>query len=238
MKNKDLLSTKYAVNIMCPKYKETRARTPEKKEDQFERIIKVGTELFLKKGFEGFSMRNLAEDLHMTKNNLYNYVSSKRELWIAIRNKFYNQFKTENLEIIKNHQGSNTELILEISKHFIEFAERDHDVFLMMFAPTNAPPSKGVGKIEKKYREYRLLDGTTKLVQKTIDSGEIGDKNPALISLLIFSLLFGSTYIDFNRRVLNPVLENVQLSVKDISPEEFQNYIISIIEKLLTNDLV
>jgi len=50
-------------------------------------------------------MRNLAQKLDMTKNNLYNYVESKRELWIAIRNKFYKQFKEENIEIIKSYNN-------------------------------------------------------------------------------------------------------------------------------------
>ena len=99
---------------MNPKLKQTRARSEEKKEEQFERILDAGKKLFLRKGSEGFSMRNLAEMLDMTKNNLYNYIESKRELWIAIRNKFYNQFKEENLEIIKNHKGSKCELILKL----------------------------------------------------------------------------------------------------------------------------
>ena len=89
---------------MNPKIKQTRARSEDKKADQFERILEAGKELFLQKGAQGFSMRNLAEKLGMTKNNLYNYIESKRELWIAIRNRFYNQFKEENLEIIRNNK--------------------------------------------------------------------------------------------------------------------------------------
>ena len=57
---------------MTPKYKVTRARSEEKKKEQFERILEIGKELFTKKGIGGFSMRNLAQKLDMTKNNLYN----------------------------------------------------------------------------------------------------------------------------------------------------------------------
>ena len=99
---------------MSPKLKQTRARSEEKKADQFERILEAGKKLFLEKGAEGFSMRNLAEMLGMTKNNLYNYVESKRELWIAIRNRFYEQFKQENIKILKSHNGSNIELLMKI----------------------------------------------------------------------------------------------------------------------------
>ncbi len=223
---------------MSPKYKVTRARSEEKKEDQFERIIEAGKTLFLKKGVDGFSMRNLADNLGMTKNNLYNYVSSKRELWIAIRNKFYSQFKQENLEIIRNHQGTNKELMLKLFDHFNTFAKRDNGVFSMMFVWSNAPPSKNIGKIEETYKEFRLLDGTTKILRKSVENGEFSVKNPPLASILIYSILFGTTYVDINRKEGNPLLENIQFAIDDISSEEFHAYVVNILEKLLTMDLL
>ncbi len=223
---------------MSPKLKQTRARSEEKKEEQFDRILETGKELFLKRGAKGFSMRNLAEMLGMTKNNLYNYIESKRELWIAIRNRFYKQFKDENIKILKSHNGSNIELLMEICRHFIEFAERDFGVFIMMHALTNAPTSEKVGKFEKKYREFRLLDGTTSLINKTMEKNEIQKGNPAIVALFLYSLLFGAVYIDMNRREKIPILENIQLSIADVSSQDFQEYVLKIIDKLLKEDLL
>jgi len=223
---------------MTPKLKQTRARSEEKKEEQYERIIETGKELFLKKGNKGFSMRNLAELLDMTKNNLYNYFESKRELWIAIRNRFYKQFKDENIKILKSHNGPNIELVMKIFRHFFKFAERDFGVFIMMHALTSAPTSDKVGPIEKKYREYRLLDGTTDLIKKTLEKKEIRDGDPALIALFLYSLLFGAVYIDMNRREKIPILENIQLSIANVSSQDFQEYVLDIIEKLLKKDLL
>ncbi len=223
---------------MAPKYKVTRARSQEKKEDQFERIIQAGIKIFQKKGSEGFSLRNLADELGMTKNNIYNYISSKRELWLAIRNKFYSQFQEENRKIMEEHEGTEIDLLLEFSKHYAEFAKRDYAVFRMMFATSSAPPSDKVGKIEKTYKEFRLLDGTSRSFQKAKNSGEINTKNPAIAALFLYSLLFGATYVNMNRREGNPVLENIQLSVDDISNEEFHEYVFNIVEKLLTLDML
>ena len=224
---------------MTPKFKQTRARSEDKKADQFENILEAGKQLFLEKGAQGFSMRNLAEKLDMTKNNLYNYVDSKRELWIAIRNKFYNQFREENIEIIKNHEGSTCDLLLKIFNHFFEFAERDFGVFTMMHTPTSAPySSKPPGEFEKKYHEFRLLDGNTKLLEQSRDRGETKLENPALVSLFLYSLIFGATYIEMNRRNENPILENIQLSIKDVSSEEFQGYVIRVIERLLKENIL
>ena len=187
-------------------------------------------------------MRNLAEMLDMTKNNLYNYVSSKRELWIAIRNKFYNQFKEENLEIIKNHKGSTYELIMKLHEHFLDFAARDYDKFRMMFNIVDAPHSNKIGPIESKYKEYRLLDGTTRLIQEAIDKGEINGANSALLSLFTYSLLMGVAYIEMARAknkwgAPSPVWETIQLSQMDVTSETVKECTLKVIKDVLQNGL-
>ena len=62
----------------------TRARSPIKKAEKFEEILKEGRNLFLKHGSEGFNMRAIAKKVDMQQGNLYNYVQSKRELWFAV----------------------------------------------------------------------------------------------------------------------------------------------------------
>ena len=222
---------------MSPKMKQTRARSEDKKADQFERILEAGKQLFLEKGTQGFSMRNLAEMLGMTKNNLYNYVESKRELWIAIRNKFYSQFKEENLKIVENHEGSTCDLIIKLYGHFLDFAHRDYDKFRMMFNVVDAPPSNKIGPIESDYKEFRLLDGTTKLIQKAIDEGEIKEGSASLLSLFTYSVVMGVGYIQMMRTdkhgAPRPVWETIQLSRVDVSYEDFKKYTLKVRDDLL-----
>ena len=230
------------IEKLTPKLKQTRARSDDKKADQFERILEAGKELFLEKGTSGFSMRNLAEMLGMTKNNLYNYVTSKRELWVAIRNKFYNQFREENLEIVKKHKGPTFELIIKLYEHFLDFAARDYDKFRMMFNIVDAPHSNKIGPIESKYREYRLLDGTTRLIQQSVDKGEINGGNSALLSLFTFSLVMGVSYIEMARAknkwgAPSPVWETFQLSQVDITSETVKECTLKVIEEILKKGL-
>ena len=230
---------------MVPKLKQTRARSEDKKADQFEKILEAGTQLFLEKGTQGFSMPNLAEMLNMTKNNLYNYIESKRELWIAIRNRFYNMFKEENQEIISKHEGSACQLLLKLFEHFLDFAERDYDKFKMMFNVVDAPPSNKIGPIEKTYKEFGLLDGTTRLIQEAIDNGEIQGDKASLLSLFSYSVLMGVAYLEMNRTEKYktapiPVWETIQLSKLDVSNKTFKEYTLEVLEYILTqnnNDL-
>jgi len=65
---------------MNPKLKQTRAKSKDKKADQFEIILETGKKLFLSKGARGFTMRNLAEMLGMNRNDKLGLVIGQEEI--------------------------------------------------------------------------------------------------------------------------------------------------------------
>ena len=188
--------------------KQSRSRSPEKKAAQFEHILETGKELFLEKGRDGFSLRGLAKILGMNQNNLYNYVDSKRELWIAIRNKFYNQYRDENIDIMKEHKGTITELLMKFFTNFLEFADKDYGAFSMMHL-TESPPSNKRGPVEKEYQEFNYLRGTAKVVQEAIEAKEINYSDAGLITFFTYSLILGAAIVERNMRLFeqNPDFE-------------------------------
>ena len=98
--------------------KTTRARAPEKKKEQFDKILEAGKELFIKYGTHGFSLRALAKKLKMSQSNLYNYVQSKRELWIAIRIKYFKEFQTKFSEILEAHKDSYIDIWMKMANFY------------------------------------------------------------------------------------------------------------------------
>ena len=222
--------------------KKTRSRSPIKKAQQFERILEAGKQLFLDKGRDGFSLRGLAKILDMNQNNIYNYVESKRELWIAIRNKFYKQFKDENLEIIESHEGSNVDLLMKVFNHFFEFAENDPAASSMMHI-IPSPPSDKVGKFEKEYKAFNFLDGTTRKIQEAINAGEIKESNSAILSFFIYSLILGATIVEYSMRALEDsndnegikVDETIQYKTQPFTSSEFRKYVLKKLELGLTD---
>ncbi|MHA1670517.1 MAG: TetR/AcrR family transcriptional regulator [Promethearchaeota archaeon] len=218
--------------------KQTRSRSPKKKAQQFERILEAGKQLFIEKGAEGFSLRGLAKMLGMNQNNLYNYVDSKRELWIAIRNKFFKQYRDENIEIIDSHKGSNVDLLMKIFNHFFMFAENDPAASLMMHI-IPSPPSDKVGKFEKEYKPYNFLIGTTKKIQQAINNGEIKEDNGPILSFFMYSVILGATLVEANMRLMenerNPAEETVQFATQPFTSQEFRKYVLKKIELGLTD---
>ncbi|MFX1308405.1 MAG: TetR/AcrR family transcriptional regulator [Promethearchaeota archaeon] len=223
-----------------PTKKQSRSRSPEKKAAQFEQILEAGKNLFLEKGRDGFSLRGLAKILGMNQNNLYNYVESKRELWIAIRNKFFKQYRDETIKIIKEHDGSTTELLMKIFTNFLEFADKDFGAFGMMHL-TESPPSDKIGRFEKEYREFNYLRGTARVVQNAIEKGEIKNPNAGLITFFTYSLVLGAAIVERNMRILeqNPdykgdfTSEILQFGQADFTSLEFRNFVLEKLEQLL-----
>ncbi|MFX1452128.1 MAG: TetR/AcrR family transcriptional regulator [Promethearchaeota archaeon] len=222
--------------------KKTRSRSPEKKAQQFQTIIEVGKQLFQEHGRDGFTLGGLAKKLDMNKNNLYNYIESKRELWIAIRRECYEQYRNENREIIKHSDDTNIETLLQIFKHFFEFAEKDYAAFRLMHL-TRPPSSDKVGPFEKEYKQFSFLDGTTRLIQKAIDNGEIKENNAALLSFFMFSLLLGATMIEkamrdieeTNNQEGKEVEERKQFGTQSFTSKEFRKYTLQKIQKGFTD---
>ncbi|MFX1385665.1 MAG: TetR/AcrR family transcriptional regulator [Promethearchaeota archaeon] len=223
-----------------PTKKQSRSRSPEKKAAQFEQILEAGKNLFLEKGRDGFSLRGLAKILGMNQNNLYNYVESKRELWIAIRNKFFKQYRDETIKIIKEHDGSTTELLMKIFTNFLKFADKDFGAFGMMHL-TESPPSDKIGRFEKEYREFNYLRGTARVVQNAIEKGEIKNPNAGLITFFTYSLVLGAAIVERNMRILeqNPdykgdfTSEILQFGQADFTSLEFRNFVLEKLEQLL-----
>ena len=106
--------------------KQTRSRGSDK-EKMFEKILDTGKELFVKNGTVG--MRALARKLDMSQPNLYNYVESKRELWIAIRIKALNEFRKVMVEINKQKFENFITFCLRLAQSYLEFASEDFPRF-------------------------------------------------------------------------------------------------------------
>lgn len=224
------------------KKNKTRSRSPEKKAAQFERILKAGKDLFLEKGIDGFSLRGLAKILKMNQNNLYNYLESKRELWIAIRSKFFKQYRDENIEIIKNHKTLTTDLLIKIFENFLEFAEKDFGAFSMMHL-IEAPPSDKMGPFEKEYQKFNFLKGTANVIQKGINNKEIKQSNAGLLSFYVYSLKLGAAIVERHMRIIeqsedfngNLASEIIQFGQADFSRKDFRNFILNSLENSLKN---
>jgi len=217
--------------------KKTRARSPEKKAEQFDRIIEEGKDMFVKYGTHGFSTRALAQKLGMTQPNLYNYVSSKRELWIAIRTKYYNEYLEGLNKIVNEHQGSYTELFYKFAVYFLEFASVDYKRFQLMFL-ISAPPSKKLGPLEKSYKPFQLTKMMLDIAKKAVEAGEINRNTAVELFYSIYAHLFGAAKVEADIKLRSKITEPIVGDFYTLSATKYRAYILREIRDRLEKNIL
>jgi len=214
-----------------------RARAPEKKAEQFNIILETGKELFVKYGSHGFSLRALAKRLNMSQTNVYNYVQSKRELWIAIRTKYYGEFQDGLNRLIGDYQGSYTDLFFKMAEFFLEFASVDFNRFAMMFL-ISAPPSNKIGPLEKNYEPFQIMKYISVIVEKAVIAKKI-IKTEAIERLFyIYGVLLGAAKVEADLKLRENITEPIKLESYIISAKEYRKFALEQIRDLLDKNVL
>ena len=162
-------------------------------------------------------MRQLARELGMSQGNLYNYVSSKRELWFAVIDHDFKNFENAMRTIIDYHSGSLLDLLDKLAEHYFEFAMEDTQRYRMMYS---APPfaSNPAGIFETSHEATSLIF-IIQLVEKAVELGEIIEDEPAKLALYFWSVLHGAIMVYLE----NCEDESIMTSLGDF--KDFQIYI-------------
>ena len=196
---------------------QTRARSKEAKEQQIQNIIDEARNLFIEVGTRGFSMRALAKRLNMSQGNLYNYWSSKRELWYAILKRDFTDFENEIKMIITSHKGTVIELLENLADFYFDFAESNYRRYQMMFI-IPPPPAESSGSVEDEF-EPQSINMLLLIIENAILELNLEGIEAKKLSLYLWTVIHGTVLITntilFDKRYETAVFG---------SKEEFREY--------------
>ncbi|MFX1503790.1 MAG: hypothetical protein ACFFDH_22705, partial [Promethearchaeota archaeon] len=127
-----------------------------------------------------------------------------------------------------------------IFNHFFNFAESDFGAFALMHLRT-LPPSDKIGPIEREYKEFRYLRGTTRIISKAIEEGSIKESNAQKLTFFIYSLILGTAIVERNMRVILRDINSQEDSANEASdfgeiefaPIDFRNYVLESLDFFL-----
>ena len=91
-----------------------------KTEERRQAIIEVAREAFTAQGFENTSMAEIASRVGGSKATLYNYFSSKEELFAAVIDEFGKQKIADAFTSLQSEQPINEQL-LRLGEHYLQF---------------------------------------------------------------------------------------------------------------------
>jgi AcrR family transcriptional regulator len=197
----------------------SRARSKEAKDKQIQRIISEARELFFEVGTSGFSMRALAKRLEMSQSNLYNYYSSKRQLWYEIMSHDFSELEDKIQEIIMYHEGTFLDLLVKLAEFYFDFAEENYRRYKLMFV-LPPPPVESQSTDEEKFEPQSILM-LLNLLENAINQGLMKEIDAKKMSLFLWSVIHGTVLIT-NTIVFDP---NSEISTFG-SKEEFRTFVI------------
>ena len=96
-------------------------------------ILYVSGQLFMDKGFQATSTRDIAENSGITQPNLYHHFKTKEEIYIAVLEKLSAEIKQELEELVSKPTGSLTEDL----KNILNFLRDRHpaNFSIMLLTP-------------------------------------------------------------------------------------------------------
>ena len=171
---------------MCPRV------TTEHKKEKKSLIIRSAIKCFSKYGFDKTRMDDIVNESELSKGTLYNYFSSKEDLFQAIAEDSLNLFKLQLSNIfIKNKE----DLITNIERFYDEFRKLQREGSEKVFFEAIAESSRN-SKLQKILRDHRrkIYKMCYDMMQLQLKKGWFKDEvNIELIAAGVVSLFDGLT---------------------------------------------
>ena len=198
------------------------ARSQEDREIIREKILDEALSLISEHGFASFSMRKLASRLGMTATTIYNYYSSKDELYLMILTKGFDMLYQRFAEIYCSGDDPSRKLRDMVSA-YIDFGINKANYYNIMFT-SDAPKYRdyiGTGIEPVAYFEKQTALKLADIVSRALhdldrDTGRFTPEEIRYFVIRLWSTLHGIIAL-YNSRVLQEVDENAGQIIEQVA---------------------
>jgi AcrR family transcriptional regulator len=177
----------------------TVAKRKEKhKEDLRGKILQSARELFMARGFEHTSIRNIAEKIDYSPTTIYLYFKDKDDVFYALHQEGFtllNQY-FKSLVLVADP----FERLKAISKAYIQFAIENGEYYDLMFivrSPMNALEDQDRSEWKEGDNAFKFLVGT---IQECIGKGYFKDMHTEILAFTVWSMVHGIVSLEIRNR--------------------------------------
>ena len=173
------------------------ARKERQKEELKGKILQAAKELFMQKGFEDTSIRNIAEKIEYSPTTIYLYFKDKDDIFCELHREGFmllNQYFRP-----LAHVADPFERLKAINKAYITFALENGEFYDLMFiirSPMNSI-TKDDSDWEEGKRAFMFLVGT---INECIAKGYFKDMQPDIVAFTVWSWVHGIVSLEIRNR--------------------------------------
>jgi AcrR family transcriptional regulator len=193
------------------------------RQDKRERILQSAHQLFLEKGFDEISIRNIAEAIEYSPATIYLYFKDKNEIFFALHGEAFKIFNSF-LGSVVNIKNPFDRLI-NLGEKYMEFAAahpKYYDIMFIMNAPMNCDENSE--NWQEGAKAHCFLES---IVEEGKRNGYFKNLDPKILSFTIWSYMHGLCSLALRERMRIYPLEERE-SVRKKSFKQFANLLKSL----------
>lgn len=161
-------------------------RKQEEKQEMHKRILNGARKIFLEKGYEKTSMRNIAQEINYSPGSLYFYFRDKSEIFQELHKEGFRLLLNQ-LKVLEK-VGDPFERLKASGRVFIQFAQENKDYYNLMFivdepVKDSLPEGFQIGEEAISYMQ--------EMVKECQQKGKFKDMDTEYFTFLIISVVHG-----------------------------------------------
>jgi AcrR family transcriptional regulator len=172
-------------------------RKERQKEELRGKILEAAKALFIERGFEETSIRNIAEKIEYSPTTIYLYFKDKDDIFYVLHQEGFvllNQY----LRALQNVQDP-FERLKAICKAYISFALENREIYDLMFISRS--PMNALTKDDEKWEEGNKAFGALVwTVTECIQKGYFTGMDPEVLSFTLWSMVHGICSLEIRGR--------------------------------------
>jgi AcrR family transcriptional regulator len=170
----------------------------EQRRDQMrQRILGASMRLFVRRGFENVTMRNIATEIGFSPATIYRYFNDKDEIFFALRGEGFEKFHRRQLTERKSDDPA-----VRLREHagaYVGFALENREYYEIMFLMR--APIERVLENEEWGATVQTLDLLRDDLQSAHEAGVIEVAEPGIVELTFWSMLHGILSLVLSKRL-------------------------------------
>src|SRR3989337_3436592 len=172
-------------------------RKERQKEELKAKILEAAKELFMLKGFEDTSIRNIAEKIEYSPTTIYLYFKDKDDIFHALHVEGFTLLNQYFRPL--GHVEDPFERLKAINKAYINFAMENGEFYDLMFIIRS--PISSLSKDDSSWEEgNRAFDFLLNTVNQCISKGYFKGMNPEVLAFTVWSMVHGIVSLEIRNR--------------------------------------
>lgn len=150
-----------------------------------EKVLEVATKLFAVRGFDGTSVRKIADEAGLSVAGMFHYFSSKEEILFEIMSSFLDEGLKKLKEICSGPKGT-VERLEEVCRFFTEYFAGHMDELTILSSEGKSLTREHREVFKQKQREY--VEAVRGLLEELRAQGILKDMDITVLSFLFFGM--------------------------------------------------